>query len=83
MSNIQASLNKAKKEIESVAVTDNIRLMEDDTIMIVDQVRLPGSLEYKKISDLNAAFEAIRKLEVRGAPAIGIFAGYTMYMMAI
>ena len=83
MSNIQVNLDKAKKEIESVAIVDNIRLSDDEnSIVIVDQVKLPGILEYKKIDNLEDAYQAIKKLEVRGAPAIGIFAGYTMYMLA-
>ncbi|MBQ1483526.1 MAG: S-methyl-5-thioribose-1-phosphate isomerase [Erysipelotrichaceae bacterium] len=83
MSNIQVSLNKTKKEIESVGITDNIALSDDEeSIVIIDQVKIPNSLEYKKITDLQSAYQAIKKLEVRGAPAIGIFAGYTMYMLA-
>ena len=83
MSNIQASLNKAKQEIESVGITDNIRLSEDDrSVVIIDQVKLPNVLEYKTISDLETAYQAIKKLEIRGAPAIGIFAGYMMFVLS-
>ena len=83
MSSIQANLSKTKAEMESVAITDNIRLADDDkSVIIIDQVRLPNVLEYKEISDLENAYQAIKKLEVRGAPAIGIFAGYAMYMLA-
>ena len=84
MSNIQVNLSKVRKEIESVAITDNIKLSEDErSIIIVDQVKLPNVLEYKKIDNLEDAYNAIKKLEVRGAPAIGIFAGYTMYMLSL
>ena len=83
MSNIQASLSKAKKEIESVGITDNIRLDENDqSVTIIDQVKLPNVLEYKKISDLESAYQAIKKLEIRGAPAIGIFAGYMIFVLS-
>ena len=83
MSNTQASLDKTRKEMESVAITDNIRLGEDDRIIvIIDQVKLPNVLEYKTITDLESAYQAIKKLEVRGAPAIGIFAGYAMYVLS-
>ena len=83
MSNIPASLDKTRREVESVGITDNIRLSEnDDCIVIIDQVKVPTLLEYKEIYSLEEAFQAIRKLEVRGAPAIGIFAGYTMYLLA-
>ena len=83
MSNIQASLDKTRKEMEAVAITDNIRLGEDDrSIVIIDQVKLPNVLEYKTVTDLESAYQAIKKLEVRGAPAIGIFAGYAMYVLS-
>lgn len=83
MSNIQVNLNKIKAEIESVAITDNIRLSDDDkSIVIIDQVKLPNVLEYKKIDNLDDAYNAIKRLEVRGAPAIGIFAGYTMFVLS-
>ena len=83
MSNIQVSLDKTKKEMESVAIVDNIRLSEDgDSVVIIDQVKLPNVLEYKTIDDLEDAYQAIKKLEVRGAPAIGIFAGYAIYMVS-
>ncbi len=83
MSNIQVSLNKIKKEIESVGITDNIALSEDEnSVVIIDQVKIPNTLEYKTIDDLESAYQAIKKLEVRGAPAIGIFAGYTMYILS-
>ena len=83
MSNIQVSLSKTKAEMESVAITDNIRLAEDDqSVIIIDQVRLPNELVYKSIDNLEDAYQAIKKLEVRGAPAIGIFAGYAIYMLS-
>ncbi len=83
MSNIRASLSKAKREIESVGITDNIRLDESDgSVTIIDQVKLPNVLEYKKIEDLESAYQAIKKLEIRGAPAIGIFAGYMIYVLS-
>ncbi len=83
MLNIPASLDKARKEVESVGITDNIRLSKDDDfISIIDQTKVPAFLEYKKIRTLEEAYQAIKKLEVRGAPAIGIFAGYTMYLLS-
>ena len=82
MSNIQVNSDRTRAEIESVAITDNIRLSDDDKLIIIDQVKLPGVLEYKKIESLEDAYQAIKKLEVRGAPAIGIFAGYAMYVLS-
>ena len=83
MSNIQVNSDRIKAEIKSVAITDNIRLSDDEnSLIIINQVKLPNNLEYKKIDDLESAYQAIKKLEVRGAPAIGIFAGYMMYVLS-
>lgn len=77
-------IEKIKKEMASVGITDNIRLNEDETkIIIIDQVKLPNVLEYLTIDNLEDAYQAIKKLQVRGAPAIGIFAGYTMYILSL
>ena len=84
MSNIPVSLSETRKEIEKIAITDNIALSQDDqSIIIVDQVKLPGELVYKKIETLKDAYQAIKKLEVRGAPAIGIFSAYAMYVFSL
>ncbi len=48
----------------------------------LDQTRLPGHEEYLRISDEERAWTAIKRLEIRGAPAIGVFAGYAMYVLA-
>lgn len=82
MLNILDNLSNTAKEIASVAITDNIRL-NDDKVIIIDQSKLPGILEYKTIDNLYDAYQAIKKLEIRGAPAIGIFAGYVMYILAL
>lgn len=77
-------IEKIKKEMASVGITDNIKLNEDETkIIIIDQVKLPNVLEYITIDNLEDAYQAIKKLQVRGAPAIGIFAGYTMYILSL
>ena len=84
MSNTQVNLSKTKADMESVAIVDNVRLSDDGKrVIIIDQVKLPNSLEYKTVDDLETAYQAIKRLEVRGAPAIGIFAGYAMYMLSL
>lgn len=40
-------------------------------IEIVDQTKLPSSLELVRLGSVGAAIDAIRRLAVRGAPAIG------------
>ncbi len=40
-------------------------------LRLLDQTKLPNSVEYLETDDLEAVFTAIRRLVVRGAPAIG------------
>lgn len=61
----------------------NVRLSDDETaVRIVDQTKLPGELCYIELRERGELFEAIHSLRVRGAPAIGIFAGYAVYVLA-
>lgn len=56
---------------------DNIKF-ENGRLFILDQTRLPNEEIYAEMNSLEECFEAIKKLMVRGAPAIGIFAGYSL-----
>ena len=47
-----------------------------DKIRLIDQTRLPGQLVYRDLDDYHEIIAAIKRLEVRGAPAIGIAAAY-------
>jgi methylthioribose-1-phosphate isomerase len=44
----------------------------DNKVKIIDQTRLPAELVYLHIDQVEILAEAIKKLRVRGAPAIGI-----------
>ncbi|MEI6166581.1 MAG: S-methyl-5-thioribose-1-phosphate isomerase [bacterium] len=44
------------------------------SVIMVDQVRLPAELVYLKTRSVEAVWQAIKTLQVRGAPAIGIAA---------
>ena len=58
---------------------DHVRLSESGTsVIILDQSLLPGEEQYIELKTLEEMVEAIKKLQVRGAPAIGIFAGYAL-----
>lgn len=48
----------------------------DGHLELVDQTRLPDSIEVLQVSDLGDLVAAIRSLAVRGAPAIGVAAAY-------
>ncbi len=51
---------------------------EDESIKIIDQNRLPFSFEILSLPDVATACDAIVKMHVRGAGAIGAVAGYAM-----
>lgn len=54
----------------------------EERLYILDQSLLPGEEKYIRLENLEEMVEAIRALRVRGAPAIGICAGYCMYRLA-
>ncbi len=47
-------------------------------VRILDQTRLPIEVHYRDLDDYREIIDAIRRLEVRGAPAIGIAAAYAL-----
>jgi len=62
----------------------NIRFdKETESLSIVDQTLLPGEETEICLKTAEEMFEAIQKLRVRGAPAIGICAAYCMYLLAL
>ena len=70
-------------ELAKIIHTDNIRLSDDGrSVVILDQTQLPNRVVYLTLSREEDCYEAILKLRVRGAPAIGIFAGYAMYVLS-
>ena len=56
---------------------DNI-IYENGKLSILDQTLLPNEEKYITMQSLEECIEAIKKLRIRGAPAIGIFAGYSL-----
>ena len=45
-------------------------------VRIIDQTKLPGKFEYIHCKKVETLWEAIRRLSVRGAPAIGVAAAF-------
>ena len=45
---------------------------KDNSVIMIDQTKLPNILEYVTYTDFNQVADAIRTLVVRGAPAIGV-----------
>lgn len=50
----------------------------DHRLRWIDQTALPGKLVHKESADYHEIIMAIKRLEIRGAPAIGIAAAYGM-----
>lgn len=71
-------------ELKQVTHIDNVRLSNDGrAVRILDQSLLPNETIYLELQTPEALYEAIATLRVRGAPAIGIFAGYALYVLAL
>lgn len=71
-------------ELKQVTHIDNVRLSDDGTaVRILDQSLLPNETVYLDLQTPEELYEAIATLRVRGAPAIGIFAGYALYVLAL
>lgn len=60
-----------------------VKMPEDRSgVDIIDQTLLPGTIKRIRISTKEEIWEAIKKLRVRGAPAIGVAAGYGIALLA-
>lgn len=53
---------------------------ENDKLMILDQTKLPGEEVFEEMTCAEDVWDAIYKLKVRGAPAIGVAAAYGLYI---
>ncbi|MFP8489019.1 S-methyl-5-thioribose-1-phosphate isomerase [Gracilimonas sp. Q87] len=53
---------------------------QDDHLVILDQTQLPLREIYSDVNTIGQVWEAIKKLKIRGAPAIGIAAAYGIYL---
>jgi methylthioribose-1-phosphate isomerase len=53
---------------------------KNNKIRLIDQTKLPGRLEYIDIKNLGDLWQAIKKMKVRGAPALGAAAGLGLYL---
>ena len=67
----------------SVVNVDAVELRDDDgAVVIIDQTLLPNRVEYLELTTPEQMYDAIYRLQVRGAPAIGVCAGYCYYVLA-
>lgn len=69
--------------LKQITHIDNVKLGEDKaSVVIIDQTRLPSRTEYLTLRTPKDLYDAIFELKVRGAPAIGICAGFGIYILA-
>ncbi len=64
-------------QLTIVKITENA-----SAVIILDQTRLPNHEEYLTLTTKEEMWKAIKLLQVRGAPAIGVFAAYAMAVLA-
>jgi len=56
---------------------------KDNSVVMIDQTKLPNTLEYVTYTDYNQVADAIRNLVVRGAPAIGVSGAFGLALAAL
>ena len=67
---------KSILDYETVSLID-----EDDALEIIDQTKLPGNIDIIRLHTGEEIWNAIYLLQVRGAPAIGVAAGFGLYIL--
>jgi methylthioribose-1-phosphate isomerase len=69
---------------ENILSIDTVALDEEKkALKIIDQTKLPGTVEILYLTKQEDIFEAIYLLRVRGAPAIGVAAAIGVYLAAL
>ncbi len=69
--------NKSIMSYETVALDD-----ENSALVIIDQTKLPHEVDMLSLTEQKDIWNAIYLLQVRGAPAIGVAAGFGIYLAA-
>jgi methylthioribose-1-phosphate isomerase len=70
-------------EMDKFAISDliSVRLSDAaDALILLDQTKLPGEVVFLRPRAIRDIWTAIRQLQVRGAPAIGIAAALGLYL---
>ncbi len=55
----------------------------DSSVLLIDQRKIPYSLQYVEVKTYKEMYEAIQNMTVRGAPAIGIAGAYGVALGAV
>ncbi|MDC0202175.1 S-methyl-5-thioribose-1-phosphate isomerase [Candidatus Nitrosopelagicus sp.] len=56
---------------------------KDNSVVMIDQTKLPNILEYATYTDFNQVADAIRTLVIRGAPAIGVSGAFGLALASL
>lgn len=66
-------------------IHSSLRTVEwkDNSVVMIDQTKLPNELVYVKFTDYRQVADAIRDLVVRGAPAIGVSGAFGLALAAL
>ena len=72
-----SSLNDFFEKVISVKVPE-----DHSYIDILDQTLLPGTIKRIELRTREEIWDAIKRLQVRGAPAIGVCAAYGLALLA-
>lgn len=70
-------MEKTIMDYDTVSLDD-----ENSAVVIIDQTKLPSSIEIISLKTAKEIWDAIYLLQVRGAPAIGVAAAYGIYVLA-
>lgn len=70
-------MNNNILSLETVDLDDG-----DNSVIIIDQTRLPGTTELIRLYTAQEIWDAIYLLKVRGAPAIGVAAAFGIYILS-
>ena len=71
------------EKLRQVTHVENVRYDKaSEELVILDQTLLPNEERFLRLTTAEEMYDAIRTLKVRGAPAIGICAAYSMYVLA-
>ena len=71
--------------MDDITIDSSLRTVEwkDNTVIMIDQTKLPNQLVFVEYNDFNQVADALRTLVVRGAPAIGVSGAFGLALAAL
>ena len=71
--------------MDDTVIDSSLRTVEwkDNTVVMIDQTKLPNQLVFVTYDDYNQVADAIQNLVVRGAPAIGVSGAFGLALAAL